>query len=89
MLPHRTEVTHGEITSAQQIRMNLLAMLGYDTAAAKAIQFVQDDDLKYQMFVQQYNRVTSENTYVAKAMKAIQESTEALTLFDTATELPS
>lgn len=55
-----------EITSAQQIRMNLLAMLGYDTAAAKeAIQFVQDDDLKYQMFVQQYNRVTSENTYVA------------------------
>ncbi|CAM6869906.1 DUF2560 family protein [Klebsiella pneumoniae] len=79
-----------EITSAQQIRMNLLAMLGYGTAAAKeAIQFVQDDDLKYQMFVQQYNRVTTENTYVAKAMKAIQESTEALTLFDTATELPS
>ena len=79
-----------EITSAQQIRMNLLAMLGYDTAAAKeAIQFVQDDDLKYQMFVQQYNRVTTENPYVAKAMKAIQESTEALTLFDTATELPS
>ncbi|MBR7481691.1 DUF2560 family protein, partial [Klebsiella pneumoniae] len=38
-----------ESTSAQQIRMNLLAMLGYDTASAKeAIQFVQDDDLKYQ-----------------------------------------
>ncbi|PLN25370.1 hypothetical protein CWN21_04255 [Klebsiella pneumoniae] len=79
-----------EITSARQIRMNLLAMLGYDTAAAKeAIQFVQDDDLKYQMFVQQYNRVTSENTYVAKAMKAIQESTEALTLFDTIAEQAS
>ncbi|SWN03451.1 DUF2560 family protein [Klebsiella pneumoniae] len=79
-----------EITSAQQIRMNLLAMLGYDTAAAKeAIQFVQDDDLKYQMFVQQYNRVTSENTNVAKAMKAIQESTEALTLFDTIAEQAS
>ena len=70
--------------------MNLLAMLGYDTAAAKeAIQFVQDADLKYQMFVQQYNRVTSENTYVAKAMKAIQESTEALTLFDTIAEQAS
>lgn len=79
-----------EITSAQQIRMNLLAMLGYDTAAAKeAIQFVQDDDLKYQMFVQQYNRVTTENTYVAKAMKAIQESTEALTLFNTIAEQAS
>ena len=79
-----------EIPSAQQIRMNLLAMLGYDTAAAKeAIQFVQDDDLKYQMFVQQYNRVTTENTYVAKAMKAIQESTEALTLFDTIAEQAS
>ncbi|EIX9517004.1 DUF2560 family protein [Klebsiella pneumoniae] len=79
-----------EITSSQQIRMNLLAMLGYDTAAAKeAIQFVQDDDLKYQMFVQQYNRVTTENTYVAKAMKAIQESTEALTLFDTIAEQAS
>lgn len=79
-----------EIPSAQQIRMNLLAMLGYDTAAAKeAIQFVQDDDLKYQMFVQQYNRVTTENTYVAKAMKAIQESTEALTLFDSGAEQAS
>lgn len=79
-----------EITSAQQIRLNLLAMLGYDTAAAKeAIDFVKDDALKYQMFVQQYNRVTTENTYVAKTMKAIQESTEALTLFDATTEQAS
>ncbi|HCA3527070.1 DUF2560 family protein [Klebsiella aerogenes] len=79
-----------EITSAQQIRMNLLAMLGYDTAAAKeAIAFVQDSQLKYQLFIQQYSRVTTESEVVARTIKAVQESTEALTLFDTATELPS
>ena len=32
-----------EITDAQQIRLNLLSTLNYDTAAAKvAVEFVQD-----------------------------------------------
>lgn len=38
-----------EITDAQQIRLNLLSTLNYDTAAAKvAVEFVQDSPLKYQ-----------------------------------------
>lgn len=74
-----------ELTASQKLRIDLLAALNYDTAAAaKAIEFVQDDQLKYQLFIQQYNRVYSESEPVAKAIKAIQEATEALALFDSA-----
>lgn len=49
------------VTPAQQIRLNLLTNLNYDTAAAAdAIQFVGDDPLKYQLFVNQLSRVTTE-----------------------------
>ena len=76
-----------EITPAEQIRLNLLSTLNYDTAAAaKAIEFVQDSPLKYQLFIQQYNRVVTETEVVARTIKALQESTEALALFDTAAE---
>jgi hypothetical protein len=44
--------------------------------------------LKYQLFIQQYSRVTSGTEVVAKTMKA-QEATEALPLFDTSTEQSS
>ncbi|MEN0581579.1 DUF2560 family protein [Phytobacter palmae] len=71
------------VTSVQQIRLNLLANLNYDTAAAaEAIKFVGDDPLKYQIFVNQLSRVTTESGLVAKATKAIKESEEALLLFD-------
>ncbi len=74
-----------ELTQSQQLRIDLLAALNYDTAAtAKAIEFVQDDPLKYQLFTNQYNRVFSETEPVAKTIKAIQEATEALALFDNA-----
>lgn len=79
-----------EITPAEQIRLNLFSTLNYDTAAAaKAIEFVKDSQLKYQLFIQQYNRVYSESEVVARTIKAIQEATEALALFDTATEQSS
>lgn len=79
-----------EISDEAQIRLNLLSTLNYDTAAAaKAIEFVQDSQLKYQLFIQQFNRVTTESTVVAKTIKAIQEATEALALFDTTTEQSS
>lgn len=79
-----------DITDAQQIRLNLLSTLNYDTAAAKvAVEFVQDDQLKYQLFIQQFNRVVSESTVVAKTIKAIQEATEALMLFDSSAEQSS
>lgn len=76
-----------EVTDAQQIRLNLLSALNYDTPAAKvAVEFVQDDPLKYQLFIQQYSRVTLETEVVAKTMKAVQEATEALPLFDSSAE---
>ncbi|MDR4674963.1 DUF2560 family protein [Klebsiella pneumoniae] len=79
-----------EITPAEQIRLNLLSTLNYDTAAAaKAIEFVQDSPLKYQLFIQQYSRVTTESEVVARTIKAVQESTEALALFDTGAEQSS
>lgn len=71
------------VTPAQQIRLNLLANLNYDTAvAADAIKFVGDDPLKYQIFVNQLSRVTSEIGLVARTTKAIKESEEALLLFE-------
>ncbi len=74
-----------ELTLSQQLRIELLAVLDYDTAAAaKAIDFVQDDPLKYQLFTKQYNRVITETGPVEKTIKAIQEATEALVLFDNA-----
>ncbi|HBQ8570232.1 TPA: DUF2560 family protein, partial [Klebsiella pneumoniae] len=48
--------------------------------------FVQDSQLKYQLFIQQYSRVTTESEVVARTIKAVQEATEALALFDTAAE---
>ncbi|EKD8976342.1 TPA: DUF2560 family protein [Klebsiella pneumoniae] len=79
-----------EITPAEQIRLDLLSIVNYDTAAAKeAIEFVKDSKLKYQVFVQQFNRVVTESTIVAKTIKAIQEATEALALFDTTAESSS
>jgi len=71
-----------ELTDAQQIRINLLSTLNYDTAAtAQAIAFVQDDPLKYQLFIQQYSRVVTETETVARTIKAVKEAQEALVLF--------
>ncbi|MCC3720539.1 DUF2560 family protein [Rouxiella badensis] len=71
------------LTQSQTIRLALLAAVSYDTAAAKeAIDFVQDDPLKNSLFIQQLNRVTTETTPVARAIKAVQEATEAYALFD-------
>ena len=79
-----------ESTASEQIRLDIIKKVNYDTAAAKeAIAFVQDSQLKYQLFIQQYSRVTTESEVVARTIKAVQESTEALALFDTAAEQAS
>jgi len=71
-----------ELTSSQQIRFGLLSAVDFDTAAAaEAIKFVEDDQLKFQLFIQHLNRVTSENGLVARTTKAIQEAKETLILF--------
>ena len=72
-----------ELNDSQQIRFDLLSVVGYDTAAAaEAIKFVQDDALKYRLFVDQFQRVYSETETVARTLKAVQSATEALTLFE-------
>lgn len=71
-----------ELTEADQIRMNLLSALNYDTAATeKAVAFVQDDPLKYQLFTAHLNRVNTETEYVAKTLKAVKLAEESLPLF--------
>lgn len=71
-----------ELTPSQQIRFGLLSAVNFDTAAAaEAIKFVEDDQLKYQLFIQHLSRVTSENGLVARTTKAIQEAKETLILF--------
>ncbi|HHT2386287.1 TPA: DUF2560 family protein [Klebsiella pneumoniae] len=79
-----------EITPAEQIRLNLLSTLNYDTAAAKlAIDWVGDSNLKAELFADSFDRVFTESEIVSKTRKAIQEATEALALFDTAAEQAS
>ncbi|CAI0792215.1 Protein of uncharacterised function (DUF2560) [Serratia liquefaciens] len=74
-----------EIAQAKSIRLKILSLVGYDTAAASsAITFVADDPFKAELFEQQYNRfILDYGEVIARTLKAIQESKEALTLFDT------
>ncbi|AUV90998.1 DUF2560 family protein [Klebsiella aerogenes] len=72
-----------EITSSQQIRLDIIKKVNYDTAAAKlAIDWVGDSDLKFELFTDSFDRVYTESEPVSKTRKAIQEATEALALFD-------
>lgn len=87
MLPHRIEVRHvRNYTCRTDSTKSAFHPELRHCAAAKAIEFVQDSQLKYQLFIQQYNRVHTESEVVARTIKAIQEATEAMALFDTATE---
>lgn len=69
-----------EITQAQSIRLKLLYLVGYDTAAAAdAINFVADDPFKAELFEKQYGRDEFMHLEViSRVLKAIQESKEAL-----------
>jgi len=72
-----------EITTDQQNQLDLLAVLQYDTAALKkAVDFIQGDPFKQKLFIAQYNRVYSEGEIVARTIKAVQESTEALAVIN-------
>lgn len=76
-----------EITPAEQIRLDIFKKVNYDTAAAKlAIDWVGDNYLKSELFLDSFDRVYTESEPVSKTRKAIQEATEALALFDTAAE---
>ncbi|MBK0003379.1 DUF2560 family protein [Erwinia sp. S38] len=75
-----------EITTEQTNQLELLATLGYDTAATKvAVAFIQNDPFKHRLFIQQYSRVYSESDFVARAVKAMQDSVEALAVINITT----
>ncbi len=79
-----------EITTSEQIRLNIIKKVNYDTAAAKlAIDFVGDNYLKSQLFADSFDRVFTESEIVSKTRKAIQEATEALALFDASSAVAS
>ncbi|WP_273854455.1 DUF2560 family protein [Serratia liquefaciens] len=72
-----------EITQAQSIRLKLLSLVGYDTAAAaEAIKFVDDDPVKAELFDMQFNRFAMDySDVISRTAKAVRESKEALMLF--------
>ena len=79
-----------EITTSEQIRLDIIKKVNYDTAAAKlAIDWVGDSNLQAELFADSFDRVFTESEIVSKTRKAIQEATEALALFDTGAEQAS
>lgn len=70
------------ITSQQQIRLDILALVQNDTAAAQqAITYISDDPLKLELFKRQYTLSQAEPTAVSRTTKAIQGVKDALPLF--------
>ncbi|PHM51525.1 DUF2560 family protein [Xenorhabdus sp. KK7.4] len=72
-----------ELTSSQQMRLDVLRLVMNDTAAAqKAIEFIGDNTLKFELFKDQYKLVQTESGVVARADKAVRNAQEALSLFN-------
>lgn len=79
-----------EITTEQTNQLELIQTLNYNNAAVKqAVTFIQNDTFKHRLFIQQYSRLLSngyaESDVVARAITAVQESTEALAVISTTT----
>ncbi|MCL8533820.1 DUF2560 family protein [Proteus mirabilis] len=71
-----------EITAQNQMRLELLRLVGNDTAAAQAaIEFVKDDALKFELFKDAYNTCQTEAQFVARAQKAARDAQQAMDLF--------
>lgn len=72
-----------ELTTSQQIRLEILRLVMNDTAAAqKAIEFIGDNSLQFELFKDQYKLVQTESGVVARTDKAIRNAKEALSLFN-------
>lgn len=77
-----------EITASEQIRLDIIKKVNYDTAAAKlAIDWVGDIYPKAELFADSFDRVYTESEIASKTRKAIQEATEALALFNTEADI--
>ncbi|MDE1487964.1 DUF2560 family protein [Xenorhabdus bovienii] len=71
-----------ELTTSQRMRLEILRLVMNDTAAAqKAIEFIGDDTLKFELFKDQYKLVQTESGVVARTDKSIRNAQEALSLF--------
>ena len=76
-----TEVT--QITSAQQLKLDLLTAVSNDAAAFdKAVAFVGVDALKFELFKKCYEQAHLQPTAVAKADEAITEAKQRLALIE-------
>ncbi|MDG4696401.1 DUF2560 family protein [Providencia sp. CRE-3FA-0001] len=70
------------ITAQQNMRLEILRHVMNDTAAAQAaIDFIQDDELKFELFKDQWKHAGSECSSVSRAQKAVQMCKEAELLF--------
>lgn len=70
------------LTDQQKLRLELLELVQYDTAAAQdAIAEIKDDQLKFELFKRQYALAQGEPTAVSRTTKAIRGMKEALELF--------
>lgn len=71
------------LTPTQASRLEILRLVMKDTAAAqKAIDFINDDPLKQELFKDQYALAANESGLVSRTEKAIKECQQALPLFD-------
>lgn len=71
-----------ELTSQQQLRLDILQLVQNDTAAAQeAIDFIADDPLKLELFKRQYTLAQAEPTAASRTIKSIQGVKDALPLF--------
>ncbi|WP_323083925.1 DUF2560 family protein [Providencia alcalifaciens] len=72
-----------EITPVNQMRLEIKRLVGNDTAAAQAaIEFIKDDQLKYELFKDAWVNCQTESQFVARAQKAAREAQQALDLFE-------
>lgn len=70
------------LTDQQKLRLELLSLVQYDTAAAQdAIAEIKDEQLKFELFKRQYTLAQGEPTAVSRTTKAIRGMKEALELF--------
>lgn len=80
-----------ELTTEQTNQLQLIQTLNYNNAAVKeAVKFIQNDPFKHKLFTQQYSRLLSsgypESDVVARAITAVQESVEALSVIEPKSE---
>lgn len=71
------------ITEQQALRVELLKLVNYDeTAGPKAIAFVADSELNFNLFKDAYEKAHLEPTPNAKTDVAITEATQRLTIIN-------